>query len=81
MPSLQGTDIRAANGPCPNSSIGLTTNPFDLKFKPSSFNSKSGSLSTKFHKLLGTEPQWAEQNIKDTDKIKVVKQSILSKKA
>lgn len=66
--TLLGTGIKVANGPCPmevHSSVDLTTDEFDLKFKPSSFNSTPDSLSTTFHKFLVTESQWAEQNIKD----------------
>lgn len=48
-----------------HSSVDLTTDEFDLKFKPSSFNSTPDSLPTTFHKFLVTESQWAEQNIKD----------------
>lgn len=43
----------------------LTTNKFDLKFKPSYFNSTCCNLSTAFHKWPATKPQGAKQSMKD----------------
>lgn len=57
------------NSPCSmelkHSCVDLNINQFYLKFKPRYFNFIPYSLSTTFHKLLVTEPRWAQQGMKD----------------